>query len=127
MALQWDFREKAGTVTESVRGNSFTFPFYEGNALMIVTHEFVDESDGQEKYDMRWFFIGVDHAKNCLGLSKGHDNMFGSDGVTNLTIYRANCRQYLKLVELFTKAFPGVTVTLLPDDPDAKHEEATDE
>ena len=116
MALHWDFRFKAGTVTEKNGDKTATFNFYVGNAFMIVTHEFVDD-DGVEKYDMRWFFVGVDHAKNCLGLSKGHDNMFGADGITSLTIYRDNCYCWKDIVKLFTKAFPDITITLYATEP----------
>lgn len=118
MALRWDFREKSGIVTEKLRdGSSASFNFYEGNALMIVPHEFTDE-DGVERYDMRWFFIGEDHAKNCLGIAKGHENMFGPDGITSLTIYRDHCRYWKKLVNLFTRAFPGITILISASAPD---------
>ncbi len=115
MALQWDFNEKAGTVTVRYDGQEATHNFYEGNALMIVTHEFME--NGEERYNMLWFFLGMDHAKNCLGLSKGHDNMFGNDGITHLTIYRDHCRNWKNLVDLFVKAFPKIAIELLDAEP----------
>lgn len=118
MALNWSFKEKAGTVTEIRDGNEVTFNFYEGNALMIVTHEY--EQDGEQYYNMQWFFIGEDHAKNCLGLSKGHDNMFGENGIARLTIYRAHCRQWKKIIDLFTRAFPNIMIEVLAAEPDAE-------
>ena len=118
MALRWDFTEKAGTVTEKCNGKEATHNFYVGNAFMIVTHEF--EEEGEERYTMLWFFIGEDHAKNCLGLSKGHDNMFGNDGITRLTIYRDNCPNWKKIIDLFVKAFPKIAIELL--DTEAKEE-----
>lgn len=118
MALQWNFKKKAGTVTENRNGKEVTFNFYEGNALMIVTHEY--EKDGEGYYDMQWFFIGEDHAKNCLGLTKGHDNMFGTDGITRLTIYRENCRQWKKLIDLFTRAFPNIAIEMHNTEPEAQ-------
>ena len=108
MALQWSFTEKSGTVTEVRGGREITFNFYEGNAFMIVPHEY--EQDGEQYWDMQWFFIGEDHAKNCLGLSKGHDNMFGENGITRMTIYRAHCRQWKKIIDLFTRAFPNIVI-----------------
>ena len=117
MALCWDFTKKAGIVTEKLQdGSSASFNFYEGNALMIVTNEFTE--DGVERYNMRWFFIGDDHAKNCLGITKGHENMFGPGGITSLSIYRDNCRQWKKLVDYFTRAFPGITILLSASAPD---------
>ena len=118
MALHWDFRMKAGTVTVKEGDREFTDNFYEGNALMIVTREF--EEDGVEKYDMLWFFVGDEHAKNCLGLTKGHDNMFGKDGITRLVIYRSHCRQWKKLVDLFVRAFPKISIELLESEPKAE-------
>ena len=115
MALQWSFKEKAGTVTERNGEHEVTHNFYEGNALMIVTHEY--EKDSEQYYDMLWFFIGEDHAKNCLGLSKGHYNMFGKDGITRLTIYRAHCRHWKKIIDLFTRAFPKIVIELQESEP----------
>ena len=110
MALHWDFRYKAGTVTQVQNGHEFTANFYEGNSLMIVLYEY--EKDGENLYDLLWFFMDEAHAKNCLGLSKGHDNMFDADAITNLTIYRDHCRQWLTLVKLFTKAFPHIAIDI---------------
>lgn len=115
MALRWDFKQKAGIVTERNGEQEVTHNFYEGNALMIVTHEY--EKDGVEYYDMLWFFVGEDHAKNCLGLTKGHDNMFGQDGIARLTIYREHCRQWKKLIDLFTRAFPKIAIEILDAEP----------
>ena len=111
MALRWDFNQKAGTVTEIRGQHEVTFNFYEGNALMIVLHEY--EEDGEGYYDLQWFFCDEEHAKNCLGLVKGKDNMFGEGNINRLTIYRDNCRQWKKLIDLFTKAFPKIKIELL--------------
>lgn len=116
MALRWDFKEKAGTVTEIQLGKEFTHNFYEGNALMIALYEYT-EDDGTKMYDLMWFFCDEAHAKNCLGLKKNaqgeQSNMFGEDGITHLTIYREHCRQWQTIVNLFTKAFPHITIELL--------------
>lgn len=113
MALRWDFNLKSGTVTEKIAGKEITFNWYEGNALMIVLDEFTDDK-GTDRYNMRWFFIGDEHAKNCLGLSRGHENMFDAGAITSLTIYRDNCRQWKKIADYFTKAFPDITIQVLP-------------
>lgn len=118
MALNWSFKEKAGTVTERRGDQEVTFNFYVGNAFMIVPHEY--EENGEQYYNMQWFFIGEDHAKNCLGLSKGHDNMFGVDGIARMTIYREHCRYWKKIVDLFTRAFPHIAIELLDSEPKAE-------
>lgn len=108
MALQWNYNKKSGTITEIDYGNEITLDFYEGNAFMIAL-----DSDR----NLHWFFVGADHAKNCLGLTKGHSNMFGENGITCMTIYRDCCKQWPKIAELFTKAFPGITVNLVEKAP----------
>ena len=123
MALTWDFKEKAGTVTQVYNGQEYTSNFYEGNALMIVTHEFVE--DGQDLYTVAWFFCDKVHAERCLGLKKCDDvtqhNMFDSNGqITHLTIYREHCRQWALLVDLFTRAFPDAVIDVRMKAPDGK-------
>lgn len=122
MALEWDFKEKAGMVTEVQDGHEFTLPFYTGNALMIVTYEY--EDNGKDMYDLMWFFTGKEHAQNCLGLrrnSRGEkDNMFGENGITKLVIYREWCREWKTLVDLFTAAFPHIVIEIREKEPSEK-------
>lgn len=122
MALQWDFKEKAGTVTQVYGGKEHTSNFYEGNAIMIVTNEF--EEDGKQYYEVIWFFTGEEHAKRCLGLAKLPDgtksNMFEKDGqVVRMTIYRDHCHGWRKLADLFVKAFPDIEIDLRAAEADA--------
>lgn len=113
MALTWEWNKLSGTITEINYGKEHTFNFYEGNALMIVLNEYEDEN-GENMYNLHWFFCDEAHAKNCLGLAKGHENMFEENSIKNITVYRDNCRQWEKIVKLFTKAFPNIEITLLP-------------
>ena len=120
MALQWDWNKKSGIVTQVYGGKEYTSNFYVGNALMIVTNEF--EEDGVERYTVIWFFTAKDHAERCLGLRKCDDgtqrNIFEQDGmVTRLTIYMEHCRHWQTLVELFTQAFPDITIDIHPKAP----------
>ena len=125
MALHWSFNEKAGTVTEvqtcrDGKEHEFTLNLYCGNALMIATYEYTDE-DGADKYDLMWFFTGEEHARNCLGLKKNQrgtqENMFGENGITQLTLYREYCRDWQLIVDLFAQAFPHITITILEKAP----------
>ena len=120
MALTWQWNKLSGTITENNYGKDVTFNFYEGNALMIVLHEYTN-GEGEDVYDLHWFFCDEAHAKNCLGLAKGKDNMFEPDQVKRLEIYRENCPQWEKIVKLFTKAFPNVEIIIR-----AKKEESAD-
>lgn len=119
MALRWDFRCKAGTLTQVQDGHEFTISFYEGNAFMIATYEF--EENGVEKYDLMWFFVGEDHARRCLGIDKCDDgkkkNIYADQPFTSITLYRDNSRYWKKIADYFIKAFPDITVTILPHAP----------
>ena len=107
MAIRWDFNHKGGTVTQEKGG---THNWYEGNALMIVLNEWKEKDS--EYYSMYWFLADKEHAKNCFGLSKEHENIFSDDPITEITISRENCYQWKELVALLTKAFPNVTIEL---------------
>lgn len=111
MALTWEWSKLSGTITENVCGKEYAFNFYEGNAMMIVLHEYVNE-ESKEVYELRWFFCDEEHAKRMLGLAKGYESGFEPDEVTKLTLYRDNCRQWEKIVKLFAKAFPNVEIII---------------
>lgn len=113
--LSYDCKNVSGTVTMNENGTENTFKWYQGNALMIVVREY--EKDGETYHDLMWFFIGKDHARNCLGLAKtgvakGHSNMFGENGITKLTINRKYASEWKTIVDLFTKAFPEIEITI---------------
>lgn len=131
MALHWQWSEKAGTVTQVQTGRDgekreFVLNFYTGNALMIALYEY--EEDDENCWDMMWFFTGEEHAMNCLGLHKPpagpKENMFGEDGITQLTIYREYCPEWQLLCDLFTRAFPHISITILEKAPDTNDKEA---
>lgn len=107
MALHWQWKEKAGTVCLS-DGNRFNW--YEGNGLMIVLNEWTEKDETY--WSMNWFFADKDHAKNCLGLSKGHENIFADNPFTEISIHRKYCRQWKTLCDLLTKAFPEISIVL---------------
>lgn len=110
MSLNWEWNRKCGTVTQTIGRKDYTFDWYEGNALMIAICEFTE--NGTEKYQLQWFFCDEGHAKNCLGLSKGHECIFDDGMVKSLTIYRENSRHWEKIVKLFAKAFPDIEITV---------------
>ena len=105
MALRWDFNHKGGTIKQE-RGGIHNW--YEGNGLMIALNEWKEGES--ELYSMYFFFADKDHAKNCLGLSKGHSNIFEDDPITEITISRSECYQWKVIIDLFTKAFPEITI-----------------
>ena len=119
--LRWDFREKAGTITQVDGGKEWTFNFYIGNAMMIVLYEY--EEDGAQKYQLQWFFSDEQHAKICLGLAKNAQgekrNIFSAGSITHMAIYRDHCRDWAKIVKFFGEAFPHIAFDVYSTEPKA--------
>lgn len=109
MALVWTWKDKCGELTSTYE----TVNLYEGNALMIMIKEWAND-DGTEQYGIRSFFCDKEHAKNCLGLSKGHENIYEDYPWTKLILYRSKSRNWKTFMELAVKAFPEIEVHLLP-------------
>lgn len=108
MALTWEWKEKSGTITM----NGATRNWWEGNAMMIILSEFVGD-DGKDKYCLDWYICDESHAKNMFGMSKNYkENVFAETPVEKLVIYRKHCRQWEKIVKIFTKAFPKIVIEL---------------
>lgn len=110
MAIRWDFNEPGGTVTFE---NGDVYPWYEGNALMICNRENFDDEGIRTGYSLNFFFANKEHAKNCLGLSKGYDSCFIDGwGIIELVINRKYVNQWKVLVDLMCKAFPDIKIIL---------------
>lgn len=107
--LVWSWNEKCG----ELKYGEYTSNLYEGNALMIMISEWTND-DGVDQYQVSGFFGDKEHAKNCLGLSKGHENIYADCPWKKLTIYRSKSRNWKTFVEMATKAFPEIEVHLLP-------------
>ena len=113
MALRWDWKAKAGQVTIIDREKKeHTANWWEGNGLMIVLNEW--DENGETYWSMGWFFVDEEHAKNCLGLTKDHTNMWTDEGscISELTINRKYCYKWEKLVKIMIKAFPDIKISL---------------
>ena len=107
MALHWNWSEVSGEITHK---NGDTYNWYEGNGLIIALFEW--EQDGESMYRLNWFFADKDHARNCLGLSKGHENLFSENPITEITIHRKHCYQWKDIVNLMVRAFPDIKIVL---------------
>ena len=64
MALNWNWDNKIGELLIRQGEKEFTISIYQGNALAIFIHEYVN-SEGQEVYSMYNFFCDKEHLKNC--------------------------------------------------------------
>lgn len=116
MALHWDWNDKVGTVTVFNYDKEVEYNLYQGNAFLIMLYEY--EVDGKEMWQMGSFFADETHAKNCLGLTKGYDNIFDTEYSKMLKI-RINKGKYSytkKLVDMLIKAFDNIIIELYTEE-----------
>ena len=64
MALNWDWNKKIGELLIKQNEKEFTISIYQGNALAIFLHEYVND-EGKEVYSMYQFFCDKDHFNRC--------------------------------------------------------------
>ena len=64
MALNWDWNKKIGELLIKQNEKEFTISIYQGNALAIFLHEYVND-EGNEVYSMYQFFCDKDHFNRC--------------------------------------------------------------
>jgi hypothetical protein len=120
MALIWNWEEKIGEIVteQSIDGEVryFTKKLYEGNAFLICINEWTENGEGM--YSLNWFFLDERHAKNCLGLTKGHENIFtdGTSTIRKLRINTNKSRNWKKIVDLFISAFDSIEIELYKED-----------
>ena len=108
MAVRWEWKQKVGTLTY----NDHTVNLYEGNAFLIGIREFKND-DGEEVYNVEWFFADKQHAKRCLGLEKGSYDMF--EGlVEKITLYMDKCTNWKDIITLFSKTQKNIVITIKP-------------
>lgn len=105
--LVWSWSDKCGELTDRYG----TVNLYEGNALLIMIKEWTLE-DGTEQYQVVSFFCDKEHAKNCLGLSKGHENIYESSPWEKLILYTNKSRNWKVIAEYAVKAFPDIEIVL---------------
>lgn len=118
MALTWRWNEKVGeaVVAQTIDGETTTYTktLYEGNAFLIFLSEW--DEDGKHMYNLYTFFADDAHAKRCLGLDKKSDmtNIFldGWQTLIKLRINKAKCRNWKKIVTLFSQAFDDITIEI---------------
>ena len=117
--LTWDWSKKCGELTatqkrEDGTEKDFVLSMYEGNAFLIVLHEFVDD-EGTERADLWSFWADEAHAKNCLGLNKKGgftENIYCKpwEWVSAVRINKKMHTRYEKLVSLLVRAFDNIKI-----------------
>lgn len=111
MSLNWSFKEKVGEAVIRQGEKKYRLNLYQGNAFLIFLSEW--EEDGVGKYQLWSFFADKEHAKNCLGLKKGHDSIF--DEGNELIKVRLNKKKYSyvnEFVGMLVKAFDEIQIEI---------------
>lgn len=99
MSINWNWKDKIGELVIDNYGKEYTINVYECNGLAVFIHEW--EENEIEKYELYGFFADENHMKNCLGLTKGYENMYAN---TFKKITLKQCKTTIKLLQAFVKA-----------------------
>lgn len=104
MSLNWNFKtDKIGEwlQVDFVKGKKYetNMRLYSGNALLIGCIE----NDEDNTYSVNTFFCDKEHMKNCLGLTKGYDNIYNHIQYNKITLFK-EYRYTKDIVNAFIKA-----------------------
>lgn len=117
MSVNWNWNGKCGEVSvkqmhPKEADREFTISLYNGNCMVVMLYEYKDEQTGEDMYNLFSFFADKDHAKNCLGLSKGTNNIFDTpyQRFTKVRLNKKKCRYFKDLVALFAQAFDNIDI-----------------
>ena len=110
MAITWHWDEKCGEATfRRENGSTYNVDLYVGNCFLIMIYEF--KEDGVDKYTLSSFFVDDGHMERCL-----KDNIFtGYEKLVSISINKAKCRNYKKIVVLLTEYMDDVEIKVYKD------------
>ena len=104
-----DWNEKCGEATfrQEIDGMEkiYTLDLYVGNAFLVIIH------DNGEERNLNCFFVDEGHMERCLknGIFTGFDQL------TAITINKAKCRNYKKIVALLAEYLDDIDITVYKD------------
>ena len=104
-----DWNEKCGEATfrQEIDGMEkiYTLDLYVGNAFLVMIH------DNGEERNLNCFFIDEGHMERCLknGIFTGFDQL------TAITINKAKCRNYKKIVALLAEYMDDIDISVYKD------------
>lgn len=123
MAVTWQWSEKLGSMNFTQKHNeevfNYTLNLYGSNCLAAIIYDFKDEETGKDMYQFNSFWNDAQHLKNCLGLTKGYNDLYGYED-NKLELIRLNTyyeKDALTIAKLFSKA--GYKVELYYEKPTA--------
>lgn len=106
MPLTWDWKKPCGYANVILPSGDYEMlTLYKGNAFLLFMAECADE------YQLVGFWLSKDHAKNCLGLTKGYNRW--SLNITSVTLFPTEC-DWLDIAKLLHKAYPNIEINIIP-------------
>lgn len=118
MALTWEWNKKVGEAVfdaESVLDpkKEIKVNLYEGNAYLIFIYEYVDKDTKENMYTLAGFFADKAHMNNCLGLTKGHENIYARNGrLKRISFNKAKSKNYKEIISALVKAFDDIEIKI---------------
>lgn len=124
MALEWNFKKKVGEAIIKQKDTTYTVNLYNGNAYLIFIYEYVDEKTGNNMYSLWTFWGDKVHAKNCLGITKGHDNIYEDefDKIIKFRFNKTKCRNVNEIIGLIVKAFDNIDIEVYTEEDEGESE-----
>ena len=75
MSVNWNWKDKIGSIEWEETHSEMTVNVYRGNCLCVLLYEYTDENN-IEKYCFAGFFNDSEHLKICIGLKKDCDGKY---------------------------------------------------
>ena len=107
ITVNWDEKCGEATFCQSIDGmdNIYTLDLYVGNAFLVMIH------DNGEERNLNCFFVDEGHMERCL-----KNGIFtGPDKLTAITINKAKCRNYKKIVALLAEYLDDIDIAVYKD------------
>ena len=110
MSVNWDWKEKMGTIEWTEYGQSYIVNVYKGNCLCVFTYNYID--NGKKVYDFCGFMHDIEHLKKCIGLAKDYEGKYDNIYKDIWVKWKLNTyyKDSLTIAKWLTKA--GFTVEL---------------
>lgn len=123
MSVNWLWKFKMGTITVSQKlpaggpESTYKVNMYSANCTAALIYEYKDKETHKNMYQFWGFWNDIQHLKNCLGMSKGHNSNIYAEKHCKIVKIRLNTyyKEMIKVAELFAKT--GVKVELYYENP----------
>ena len=111
MAVNWRWDCKQGEIYH----DKWIMDIFSGNAMMIAMYR----TGNEEEWQMPpIFFNDKTHARQMLGLAKGHEDIFEGN-IDKIVLYRDKWdkKRFKDMVELFSEAYDDIEIIIKKEAP----------